>query len=60
MDDAMPRLIKPLLFVLALAAVTGCGRKAPLDPPNAAAPAATAEQPKPAADKPFVLDPLIN
>ena len=58
----MPRLT-PLILAAALAlTLTGCGRKAPLDPPSAAPPAEGKKAPPaaPKEDKPFILDGLIR
>lgn len=53
----MKRLV---LLLLVGAAVAGCGRKGPLEPPPAAAAKTdTAQKPPATADRPFVLDPLI-
>jgi len=64
------RLLLTLTLLAALAAVTACGRKAPLDTPYDAAVQARKDAEKakkplppepapPQTDKPFILDPLI-
>lgn len=64
------RLLAMLVIIGAAAAISGCGRKAPLDTPyeagmQARKDAQRAKQPlppepeKPVEDKPFILDPLL-
>ncbi len=64
------RLLTTLALLLAVGAVSACGRKAPLDTPyqagiDARKEAEDAKEPlpptpeKPVADKPFLLDPLL-
>jgi predicted small lipoprotein YifL len=59
----MPRTL-PIALAAVLAAslaLSACGRKAPLDPPSAVPVEKGKEQPAPpVADKPFILDKLIQ
>jgi predicted small lipoprotein YifL len=61
---ARARLVMTLVLVGSVAALTACGRKAPLDSPyeaqiEAAKAAKTTPPEPPVEDKPFVLDPLL-
>ena len=54
--------ISMIILVLAASALTGCGRRGPLEAPSAAANPETGEKAAaaPAEDKPFILDGLIQ